>query len=78
MLSFTSTQLKEMVLALLHESDLLLFDEAVEQIVDQVQCKCYFQLNSYRLLFGPPVYHCTTEVTTTHLLALGMQVVTNA
>jgi hypothetical protein len=38
MLSFTSTQLKEMVLALLNESDLLLFDEAVEQTVDQVQC----------------------------------------
>jgi hypothetical protein len=36
-------QLKEMVLALLNESDLLLSDDAVEQIVDQVhhiQMKC--------------------------------------
>ena len=29
-------QLKEMVLAILNESDLLLSDDAVEQIVDQV------------------------------------------
>ena len=30
-------QLKEMVLAILNESDLLLSDDAVEQIVDQVR-----------------------------------------
>jgi hypothetical protein len=31
-------QLKEMVLALLNESDVLLSDDSVEQIVHQVQC----------------------------------------
>lgn len=37
-------QLKEMVLAILNESELLLSDDAVEQIVDQVQC---FNRNRY-------------------------------
>lgn len=40
-------QLKEMVLAILNESELVLSDDAVEQIVDQVQCieiNRYFQL----------------------------------
>ena len=37
-------QLKEMVLAILNESELLLSDDAVEQIVDQVQC---FNRNHY-------------------------------
>jgi hypothetical protein len=42
-------QLKELVLALLNESDLLLSDEAVEQIVDQVQCV------KDEMLFSPPL-----------------------
>jgi serine/threonine-protein phosphatase 2B regulatory subunit len=31
-------QLKEMVLALLHESDLVLSDDMIEAIVDKVHC----------------------------------------
>lgn len=41
--------------AILNESDLFLSDDAVEQIVDQVQriqMKCYFQFISFSL-FGP-------------------------
>lgn len=42
-------QLKEMVLALLHESDLILSDEYVEQIVDKVQITvtCHLHFHAY-------------------------------
>lgn len=42
-IEFLYVQLKEMVLALLHESDLVLSDDIIETIVDKVHI--YIQLN---------------------------------
>ena len=51
-------QLKEMVLAILNESELLLSDDAVEQIVDQVQC---FNRNHF-LSQIPPEFLQTIQI----------------
>ena len=51
-------QLKEMVLAILNESELLLSDDGVEQIVDQVQC---FNRNHF-LSQIPPEFLQTIQI----------------
>jgi len=45
-------QLKEMVLAILHESDLLLSDDVVETIVDKVQFGSSVSNSIVSFLFG--------------------------
>jgi hypothetical protein len=62
-------QLKEMVLAILNESELVLSDDAVQQIVDQVQCiKINPLLSSHPVgLLGPNFSPRATKCTVAHL-----------
>lgn len=55
MLCGCNLQLKEMVLALLHESDLVLSDDVVETIVDGVKTTSMFKLFFIQLSICSPL-----------------------